>query len=210
VTAGTATNLLASPAISIAAGQLVVALISADGTTARPTTVTAVTNTAPKGTTALTWTRAVGANAQAGDAEIYWAIAGTPQPATSVRAKLNRPNTGSLTVMTFSGATATLVGNIGSLSGTTSPARATLTTGNTSSLVVGVGSMQGAAGVMTTAPAPIAQTIINQFSPTGGDTYWSQRTTATVPASGTSVTISATPSGTVGAWNMAILEIRRQ
>jgi hypothetical protein len=58
--------------------------------------------------------------------------------------------------------------------------------------------------------AAAGQEIVSQFSPANGDTYWSQRTSALVAASGTSVAVTGTPSGTAGAWNLALVEIRRQ
>jgi len=57
----------------------------------------------------------------------------------------------------------------------------------------------------------VGQTIVNQFNPTSGDTYWVQRTTAPVAGAGSSVTLSDTYAGpNTDRWNMALIEIRRQ
>ena len=206
-TSSLATNTLSSPTLTIAPNTLVVALVSADGTLARPTTVTGVTNTAPRGTATLTWTRATAAGAQPGVAEVWWAYSTAGQTNTSVRARLNRANPGSMTVMTFANASPSLTGAVAALSGASGTPTATLTTTGASSMVLAVGTDQGAAGLMT---AAAGQEIVNQFQPTGGDTYWSQRTSALVPAAGTAVTVTSTPGGTAGAWNLAVIEIRRQ
>jgi len=51
------------------------------------------------------------------------------------------------------------------------------------------------------------QTIVNQYLATIGDTYWVQRTTNAVAATGTSVTINDTaPAG--DRYNLTICEIR--
>ncbi|RPJ72162.1 MAG: heme peroxidase [Acidobacteria bacterium] len=207
VNSSLAVNTLTSPALTIAPNTLVVALVSADGTTARPSSVTGVTNTAPRGTTTLPWTRAVAAGGQPGTAEVWWAYSTTGQTNTTVRARLNRANPGSMTVMTFANASPSLVGAVTPASLATGVPTATLTTTGGSSLILAVGTDQGAAGLMTPAAG---QQIVNQFQPTGGDTYWVQRTSATVPTSGTTVTVASTPSGTRGPWNLALIEIRRQ
>jgi len=56
--------------------------------------------------------------------------------------------------------------------------------------------------------APAGQ-VLTQFRPAGLPTMWSQRTTAGV-ASGTTVTIRATPAPVGGNWNLAAVEIRKQ
>jgi hypothetical protein len=66
----------------------------------------------------------------------------------------------------------------------------------------------GAPRVMTPATG---QTIVNQFDPTVGDTYWVQRTTNAVGAAGTGVTIRSTYGATMpDRRNLAVIEIRRQ
>ena len=72
--------------------------------------------------------------------------------------------------------------------------------------MIGVGTDWDAPRVMTPAAG---QTIVNQFTPTVGDTYWVQRTNP-VPAAGTSVTISDTYGATMpDRWNLALIEIRK-
>jgi hypothetical protein len=50
------------------------------------------------------------------------------------------------------------------------------------------------------------QTLVSQFLGTDGDTFWVQRTTNTVPAAGTSVTINDTAPAN-HQYNLAIVEI---
>jgi hypothetical protein len=50
------------------------------------------------------------------------------------------------------------------------------------------------------------QTLVSQFLGTDGDTFWVQRTTNTVPAAGTTVTINDT-APTNHQWNLVIVEI---
>jgi Ca2+-binding RTX toxin-like protein len=204
VNAAAATNTLTSPTIVTPANALLVALVAADGAAGRAaTTVTGITSPAPRGTTALTWTRASVSNVQLGTAEVWWAFAAAPQ-STTVRARLSRANTGSMTVLAFTGAASTFTGAISpAANGASGVASASLTTTGPNSIIVAAGVDQAATGVTSLATQP----ILNQFS-TGGDTYWSQRTNP-IPGAGTLVTVAATPSGAAGPWNMTLVEIKR-
>jgi hypothetical protein len=167
-----------------------------------------VVNTVTNTTGALTWTRAVRANAQLGTAEVWWAFAPTAHSAMTVSATLNNPVAKSMTVMAFTGAQASLVGAASvARSGASGAPTATITTTKAGSIVLGVGVDWDAPRVMTPAAG---QLMVNQFNPTVGDTYWLQRTTAALPA-GASVTISDSYGATMpDRWNLAVIEIRQQ
>ena len=51
-----------------------------------------------------------------------------------------------------------------------------------------------------------AQTLVDQYFPPAGDTYWVQRQTSPTPASGTTVTINDT-APTTDRWNLTLIEI---
>jgi hypothetical protein len=113
-------------------------------------------------------------------------------------------------VMAFANAAPSLVGaGTTSASGPNGAPTAALTTTGDFSLVLGVGTLQGPAHVMT---AAAGQVIVGQFNPgTTGDTYWSQRTAAGVPAAGTGVVINAIYGATMpDLWNLAAVEIRQR
>jgi len=201
------TTTTTSPLITAAANTLLVALISTDAPDpccAPNTIVNSVTNTAG----ALTWTRAVRSNAQLGTAEVWWAFTPTAHLPMTVTATTNNAVAASLTVMSFAGAAPSLVGAASLAASAASGApSATLVTTRADSYVIGVGTDWDAPRVMT---APAGQTIVNQFNPLVGDTYWTQRTTTTVAAPGTNVTISDTYGPVMpDRWNLALIEIRR-
>jgi heme peroxidase/PASTA domain-containing protein/hemolysin type calcium-binding protein len=192
-------------AVTPAANTLLVALISTDApATGANTVVNNMTNTG----TALTWTRAVRSNVQRGTAEIWWAFATSAHASMRVTAVLNNSEPASLTVMSFTNAAPSLVGaaSLAANAATGAPAAALVTTRD-NSMVLGVGIDWDNPRVMV---AGTGQTIVNQFRPTVGDTYWVQRTNA-VGAAGTSVTINDSYGTTMpDRWNLALIEIRKQ
>ena len=197
---------VASPLIAAAANTLLVAFVSTDAPDpccAPNTVVNSVTNN----NGAMTWTRAVRSNAQLGTAEIWWAFTPVARSGMNVTARLNNSVAASLTVMAFTGAASSLVGAAAVAANAPSGApSATLVTTRANSLVIGVGTDWDAPRVMTPAAG---QTIVNQFNPTVGDTYWTQRTNG-IPAAGTSVTIRSTYGATMpDRWNLAAIEIRQ-
>ena len=202
----TASSVITSPTLTPGANTLLVAFVSADAPDpccAPNTIVNSVTNT----NGALTWTRAVRSNGQLGTAEVWWAFTPAAHGIMTVRATLNNPEAASITVMAFTGAASSLVGAAAVAANAASGApTATLVTTRANSLVIGVGTDWDAPRVMTPAAG---QTIVNQFNPTVGDTYWVQRTGA-IPAAGTSVTIRDTYGATMpDRWNLAAIEIRQ-
>jgi len=197
---------ISSPLIAAAANTLLVAFVSADAPDpccAPNTTVTRMVNN----NGGLTWTRAVRSNVQLGTAEVWWAFTPVAKSGMNVTATLNNPEAASLTVMAFTGAASSLVGAASVAANAPSGApTATLVTSRAHSLVIGVGTDWDAPRVMTPAAG---QTIVNQFNPTVGDTYWVQRT-GDVPAAGTSVTIRDTYGAIMpDRWNLAAIEIRQ-
>jgi len=197
---------ISSPLIAAAANTLLVAFVSTDAPDpccAPNTVVNSVTNN----NGAMTWTRAVRSNAQLGTAEVWWAFTPVARSGMNVTARLNNPVAASLTVMAFTNAASSLVGAAAVAADAASGApSATLITTRADSYVIGVGTDWDAPRVMTPAAG---QTIVNQFNPTAGDTYWVQRTNP-VPAAGTSVTISDTYGPTMpDRWNLALIEIRK-
>ncbi|HMC69149.1 MAG TPA: PASTA domain-containing protein, partial [Mycobacteriales bacterium] len=197
---------ISSPLITPGANTLLVALVSTDAPDpcCAPNTVV---NTVTNNGTALTWTRAVRSNIQLGTSEIWWAFTPVAHVAMNVTATTNNPAASSMTVMAFTGAASSLVGAASVAANATSGApSATLVTTRANSLVIGVGNDWDAPRVMTPAAG---QTIINQFNPTVGDTYWSQRT-GVIPAAGTSITIRDSYGATMpDRWNLAAIEIRQ-
>ena len=197
---------ISSPLIAAAANTLLVAFVSTDAPDpccAPNTVVNSVTNN----NGAMTWTRAVRSNAQLGTAEVWWAFTPVVRSGMNVTARLNNSVAASLTVMAFTNAASSLVGAAAVAANAASGApSATLITTRADSYVIGVGTDWDAPRVMTPAAG---QTIVNQFTPTVGDTYWVQRTNP-VPAAGTSVTISDTYGATMpDRWNLALIEIRK-
>jgi len=194
-----------SPAFTTTANALIVAFISADAPVdGVNTVVNNMTNTGA----VLTWNRAVQSNAQLGTAEIWYAFTTTARASSTVTAVLNNSEAASMTVMTFTGAAPSLVGAASlAASGVGGAPTGSVATTRANSLVIGVGTDWDAPRVMT---AAAGQTIVNQFRPTVGDTYWVQRTGAPVTAAGTAVTIRSTYGATMpDRWNLAVVEIRR-
>jgi Ca2+-binding RTX toxin-like protein len=198
---------IVSPTITPAANTLIVAFVTSDAPVGGPnTTVSTVTNTGA----VLTWTRAALSSVQLGAAEVWWAFTTPAHAAMTVTAQLSRGNVAaSMRVVTFSGAsaltgTATAIAN--NPTGTNLAPQVTLTTTRANSLVFMVGNDWDNARTMT---AVAGQTVVGQFTPAVGDTYWVQRTTAAVPAVGTAVTMRSTyPAPNTDRWNVAAIEIR--
>jgi hypothetical protein len=92
---------------------------------------------------------------------------------------------------------------MGSGNGTTGSPTASLVTVGSNSLVVGVGEDWNAAPSVTVGSN---QTLIHLLALTGLNTFWTQRQSATIPASGTTVTINDT-APTNDMYNLTICEI---
>ena len=150
-------------------------------------------------------------NVQNGTSEIWRAFATAPLTNAVVTATLSQAVGSAITVATFSNVDTTGTNGSGAIGATASanassgaPA-ATLVTTRGNSLVFGVGNDYDSPTARTVASG---QTLVHQYFPPPGDTYWVQRTTNAIPAAGTSVTISDT-APTSDRYNLAICEIRR-
>jgi len=199
-----ATTLVSGAFSTTSPNELLLAFISADYRTGANTTVTGVTGGG------LTWVLVRRTNTQSGSSEIWRAFAPTTLASQSVTATLSQSVAGSMTVVSFSNVDTSGTsgsGAIGAIGGATSPGgppSATIVTTRNNSLVFGVGNDFDQAVARTVGPN---QTIVNQYLATIGDTYWVQRTTTAVAATGTSVTINDTaPTG--DRFNLSICEIK--
>ena len=199
-----ATTLVSGAFSTTKTNELLLAFISADYRTGANTTVTGISGAG------LTWVLVKRTNVQSGSSEIWRAFAPTTLASVSVTATLSQSTAGSMTVVSFSNVDATGTngsGAIGAAVSANSPGgapSATLVTTRANSLVFGVGNDFDQAVNRTIGPN---QTMVNQYLATIGDTYWVQRTTNAVAATGTSVTINDTaPAG--DRYNLTICEIR--
>ncbi len=199
-----------SPAFAVAANTLVVAFFSADGpASGTNTNVNSITNSGA----ALSWARVGKAATQRGDAEVWWAFVPAARASLTVTAVTNFSEPALLTVVGFTGAQNTMVGAATVIANaavnTNKIPSASLTTTKPNSWVFGVGVDWDNPRVMT---AGAGQTIVSQFAPSVGDTYWVSRTTNPVTASGTPTTVSVTYPGTThnDRWNLALVEIRQK
>src|SRR2546425_1475471 len=200
----TPSTTVTTPAFSISSGnQLLLAFVSADNVSAAKTTVTAMSGGG------LTWVLVRRTNVQQGTAEIWRAFSVAPLSAISVRVTLSQAVDSSITVMSFTGVDTTGTNGSGAIGATSAgnaasgAPTATLVTTRNDSLVLGV-------GVDWDNPIPRilgpSQTLVHQYFPPVGDTYWVQRQTNSTPASGTSVTINDTaPTG--DRYNLTIVEV---
>jgi carboxypeptidase family protein len=200
----TTATTIASPAFTThAPNELMLALVAADNLQAAATAVTGITGGG------ATWVLVQRTNTQKGTAEIWRAFAPAALTNATATATLNQAVAASMTIMTFSGVDTTgtngsgAIGATGSGNALSGAPTATLTTTRANSLVVGVGIDWDNA----TSRTPAAnQTVVHEYLATVGDTYWMQRTTNLVPASGTLVTITDTaPTG--DRYNLTICEI---
>ena len=184
------------------ANELLLAFLSADDS-APGNTVVSVAGAG------LTWVMAVRANASRGTAEIWRAFAPAALTNVTVTATLAQTAASSLTVVSFKGVDTTgtngsgAIGAIRSASAPSGAPTATVTTTRAGSWVFGVGADWSNPIARTLGPN---QTMVHQYMPPVGDTYWVQRMTSPTPLSGTSVTINDTaPTG--DQYNLSICEI---
>ncbi|MEN3309541.1 MAG: hypothetical protein V7603_5743, partial [Micromonosporaceae bacterium] len=194
-----ASTTIASPRFSTHhGGELLVAFLASDGPQTATQKVAAVSGAG------LTWTLASRANAQPGSAEIWTAVA--PAALTDVTVTGTRVlggYLGSLTVASFTGADLTATLTTASAAAAGGVPHVSLRTTRADSWVWGVGADWSNA---VAHPAGAAQTQVDQYLAPVGDTYWVQRTTATTPAPGTTVTLDTTaPTGDM--WDLAAIEL---
>ncbi|NEN05937.1 DUF1929 domain-containing protein [Diaminobutyricibacter tongyongensis] len=197
---GTNTSTIAAAGVTTTgSNELLLAFISSDGPSAGGSA--AISSVSGGG---LTWTLRQRSNAQAGTAEIWQAVA--PAPLTNVTVTATQASgtwQSSMSVVGLLNADASSGATVAASGATGAPA-ASLTTTRAGSWVWGVGTDWTAARTHT---AGAGQTIVDQYLPPAGDTYWLQRQTAQTPGSGTSVTINDT-APTTDQWDLALIEIR--
>ena len=157
----------------------------------------------------LTWLLVRRTNVQRGTAEIWRAFAPSTLTNVSVTAALSQNVAAAITVVSFKGVDTSGTNGSGAIGATgsgSSPAgapTASLVTTRSNSLVFGVGNDWDAAIARTLGPN---QTSVSQFLGTNGDTFWVQRMTNPVAASGTTVTINDTAPAT-DQYNLTIGEV---
>lgn len=175
-------------------GDLILAFVGSDGIGKQTVTVSGG---------GLTWTLVKRTNTQGGDSEIWSAHATTQLSNATVTATQSVAGYDeSLTVVAFSGAAGT--GAVGGGSGSSGAPTASLTTTKANSLVFGVGNDFDNAIARTPASG---QVLVQQWlDGSTGDTYWVQRISAPVAASGTLATIKDT-APTSDSWNLSTVEI---
>ncbi|MFL6446301.1 MAG: galactose oxidase-like domain-containing protein [Bryobacteraceae bacterium] len=200
----TASTSVTTPAFTTSsAQQLLLALISTDYLGGSNTTVKSVSGGG------LTWELVGRANGQSGTSEIWRSFAPTALSNVTVAATLSQSVASTITVVTFVGADSSglngsgAIGAVAAASAATGAPSATLVTTRANSFVIGVGNDFDNAISRTPATS---QQLFHQRLSSAGDTYWSQRTNAVVPASGTTVTINDT-APTTDRYNLAICEI---
>jgi hypothetical protein len=174
------------------------AFISSDG----PATGTIAINSVTGG--GLTWRLRQRSNTQAGTAEIWQAVAPAALSNVVITATRSSGNwEGAMTVVAFKGADTATDGAAAARGAANGAPSASLTTTRAGSWVWGVGTDWDTSTGRTVGSN---QTLVDQYFPPAGDTYWLQRQTATTPAAGTVVSISDT-APSADRWDLAIIEI---
>jgi len=191
---------ISSPAISTSqAGELLLAFVASDGPNASG--AQSVTGVSGGG---LSWTLRRRANAQAGTAEIWQAVA--PAKLTNATIAATRANggyQGAIAVAAFEGAETSANGATAAGSAASGAPSVSLTTTRPGSWVWGVGDDWDSAKARTPGAG---QELVDQFLSPSGDTFWTQRQAKATPAAGASVSIDDTaPSG--DRWNLAAVEV---
>lgn len=153
----------------------------------------------------LTWTLVNRTNVQPGTSEIWRALAPSALTNITVTATMAKSiPAGSITVVSFTGAdTSNPTGTTGSGNSSAGPPVANLITTRPNSLVLGVGNDFTNAVARTLGPN---QSMIHQFLSPTGDTYWVQRQSSPIAASGSSVNINDT-APTTDQYNLSIVEL---
>jgi len=195
----TAATTITSPIVKTTSGnELVLAFVSEDGPAASKQKISAVTGGG------LTWSLAARADGGRGTAEIWQAYATAPISAAITATVANGRFDGSITVATFAGAAHLVGATAGRTADSATAPSVTLKTTQPGSLVWAA----GLDGDHATAITPVTgQTLVHQYLDTRVDrTYWTQKTSDPIAASGTPVTISDT-APTADGWELAAVEI---
>lgn len=195
----TAGSTISAPPLTTAGpNELLLAFIGSDGPKAGTQSISSVAGGG------LTWTLRQRANAQAGTAEIWQALA--PNTLTNVVITATRGTgsyQGAITVGAFIGAEAVAKGATAGTSAATGAPSASLVTTRSGSWVWGVGEDWDKATARTVGPG---QTLVDQFLSPSGDTFWTQSQTAPTAAAGTTVIVNDT-APTTDRWNLALVEV---
>jgi hypothetical protein len=201
---GTAATSVTTPSFSTTAGnELLLAFISTDAVSSPNITVTGVTGAG------LTWVLVRRTNAQLGTAEIWRAFSANVLTGVTVSATLSQSVDSSMTVLSFTGVDSSgtngsgAIGATGSGNASSGAPTASLVTTRGGSLVLGVGNDWDSPTRRTVGSG---QTLVHQYLPPVGDTYWVQMESSTTPASGTTVTINDT-APTTDRYNLTIVEV---
>jgi hypothetical protein len=196
---------IVSPAFSTSApNELVLAFIATDFASGTNTSVTTVTGAG------LIWMLVGRTNVQSGTSEIWRAFATAPLTNVTVAASLSQPVSAMITVVSFKNVDTSGTNGSGAIGATATANRssggptATLVTTRNNSWVFGVGNDYDQPVARTVGPG---QTMVHQYLPPVGDTYWVQRMLAPTPLAGTSVTLNDT-APTNDRYNLTICEIR--
>ncbi len=183
--------------------ELLLAFVSADNPSGANTTVTSVSGAG------LTWQLVKRTNVQKGTAEIWRAFASAKLNNVTVRATLSKAAAASITVIGCTGVDTTgvngagAIGAVGSANGSSGAPSVQLATTRNNSWVFAVGTDWDNPIPRTLGPN---QTLIHQYMPPVGDTYWVQRVNDSVAVSGTVVTLNDT-APTSDRWNFTAVEI---
>lgn len=194
-----ATTISAPPLTTAQPGELLLAFIGSDGPNAAASqSISGVTGGG------LTWTLRRRANAQAGTAEIWQAVA----PATLTNAvitatRANGSYQGAISVAAFIGADTAVNGAVASAAAATGAPSASLVTTRAGSWVWAVGEDWDGATARTIGPG---QTMVDQFLSPSGDTFWTQRQTSPTAAAGTTVVMNDI-APTNHRWDLALVEV---
>ena len=191
---------ISAPALSTAQpNELLLALIASDG----PNSAGAQTIAGVSGG-GLSWTLRKRANAQAGTAEIWQAVAPAKlSGATITASRASGGYQGAITVAAFEGADTAANGAGVSGSAASGAPSVSLSTTRPGSWVWGIGDDWDSAKARTPGSG---QELVDQFLSSSGDTFWAQRQAKPTPAAGTSVAIDDTaPTG--DRWNLAAVEV---
>jgi hypothetical protein len=199
----TSASTVSTAVSTTSANELLLAFVATDNPSGANTTVTGVTGGG------VSWTLVRRTNVQSGTSEVWRAFSPSALSNVTVTATLSKGTASSMTVMSFSGVDGTGIGGSGAIGATSTgnsnggAPTASLTTTRAGSLVVGVGNDYDNAISRTPGTG---QTVVHQYLPPVGDTFWVQRQSATTPAIGTVVTINDT-APTTDRYNLTICEI---
>jgi hypothetical protein len=197
------TTVSTSPFSTTSGNELLLAFVSGDQVSSSALTVTQIAGGG------LTWVLVRRTNTQKGTSEIWRAFASSALSGVTVTATLSQSVCSSMTVMSFTGVNTSGTNGSGAVgatgTGNANPGQptATLVTTGNGSLVLGVGN-DWDNPIGRTVPA--GQSLVHQYFPPVGDTYWVQMQSSPTVLSGTSVTINDTGPAT-DRYNLSTVEV---